>query len=111
MKKIYIALILFVLMFFSNSVVIKAEGEFNTDFNVNYKVIDNGITSVSNQITLTNSFSNIYATSYSLVLEGIDPISVKAYADGGTVYNANISTEGKSTTSLILNSGLIGTEV
>ena len=53
MKKIYIALILFVLMFFSNSVVIKAEGEFNTDFNVNYKVIDNGITSVSNQITLT----------------------------------------------------------
>ncbi len=98
MKKIYIALILFVLMFFSNSVVIKAEGEFNTDFNVNYKVIDNGITSVSNQITLTNSFSNIYATSYSLVLEGIDPISVKAYADGGTVYNANISTEGKSTT-------------
>ena len=55
-----------------------AEGEFRTDVNVEYKIQHSGITTVSNTITLQNLFSDLYATSYTLVLDNIKAINVKA---------------------------------
>ena len=55
-----------------------AEGEFKTDVNVEYKIQQSGITTVSNTITLQNLFSDLYATSYTLVLDNIKAINVKA---------------------------------
>ncbi|MDP3917743.1 MAG: transglutaminase-like domain-containing protein [Candidatus Woesebacteria bacterium] len=62
---------------------VRAEGEFLTDFDVTYKVKDTGITEVNNKITLTNIFSNLYATSYSIVLDNINPTNIKAYDEKG----------------------------
>lgn len=58
---------------------VRAEGEFTTDFDVTYEVKESGLTEVTNKITLTNVFSNMYATSYSIVLDSINPTNVKAY--------------------------------
>lgn len=58
---------------------VHAAGEFTTDFDVTYKVKDTGITEVQNKITLTNVFSNLYATSYSVILDSITPTDIKAF--------------------------------
>jgi hypothetical protein len=88
----------FVFLFFSAFTKVNAEGEFNTDFDVTYKVSESGITTVTNRITLTNVFSNLYATSYSVVLDSMSPTNIKSYSDGGTIYTTDITEEGKTTT-------------
>jgi hypothetical protein len=75
-----------------------ASGEFTTDYNVTYTVKENGVTEVANKITLTNTFSNTYATSYSIVLDSIKPINPKAFGSDGTVYSLETITEDSKTT-------------
>jgi len=79
-------------------VPLSAEGEFSTDLDVTYKVNESGITEVINKVTLTNLFSNLYATSYSIVLDSINPASVKGYSDQGLGYSVKTTTEGDKTT-------------
>lgn len=76
----------------------RAEGEFNTDFDVTYKVSESGVTTVTNRITLTNVFSNLYATSYSLVLDSMEPTNIKAYSEHGASYPVNTTRDEKTTT-------------
>ncbi len=74
-----------------------ASVEFITDFDVTYNIKESGIAEVTNQIILTNVFSNLYATSYSLVLDSISPLNVKAYGEDGA-YTTRITTDGTKTT-------------
>ena len=74
-----------------------ASGEFNTDFDVTYEVKETGVTEVTNKITLTNVFSNMYATSYSIVLDSINPTNVEAYGLN-SAYPTRIVKEGDKTT-------------
>lgn len=108
MKKVVFFLLCFFTLFFGFFNNIKAEGEFNTDLDVTYKVADTGVTSVTNRITLTNVFSNLYATTYSLVLDSIDPKSVRAYDEKGTLA-AEVKNEGKKTTvTITFTDNLVG---
>lgn len=66
-------------MYFVLCTGVRAEGEFSTDLDVTYSVRETGITEVTNKVTLTNVFSNLYATSYTIVLDSINPTFVKAY--------------------------------
>ncbi|MBI2590983.1 MAG: transglutaminase family protein [Candidatus Blackburnbacteria bacterium] len=59
-----------------------AQQEFKTDFATTYIVDQNGDAQVTQEITLTNNFSTIYATSYSLSLEGKKPVGVTAIESG-----------------------------
>lgn len=76
---------------------VKSAGEFATDFDVTYRVKDTGITEVTNKITLTNVFSNLYATSYSIILDSITPQNIKAYDANGPL-NVNKIVNDKTTT-------------
>lgn len=88
---------LFLLNIVFNFSDVSAAGEFNTDIDVTYEVKETGITEVTNKITLTNVFSNMYATSYSMVLDSINPTNVKAYGiENG--YTVKTSVDGKKTT-------------
>ncbi|MCK4827605.1 hypothetical protein KA005_68390, partial [bacterium] len=73
-RKITISLValLFLLILPNN---IYAQEEFIIDVNVNYSVQATGITKVTHTITLENALSNLYAQSYLLSLENIDPIN------------------------------------
>ncbi|MBI4153689.1 transglutaminase domain-containing protein [Candidatus Woesebacteria bacterium] len=56
-----------------------AQAEFATDVSVNYKVGEEGTTLVSHTISLENLFSDLYATSYTLVLDNIEPKGISAF--------------------------------
>src|SRR3989344_5527930 len=87
MKKVFVFFILlFTLLVITCNLLPRealAEGEFNSDFDVTYLVKDTGITEVTNKITLTNVFGNLYASSYSMVLDSIKPTNIKAYDING----------------------------
>ena len=97
MKRIYKIFSVFIFLFFLFPKLIFASGEFNTDFDVTYEVKETGVTEVTNKITLTNVFSNMYATSYSIVLDSINPTNVKAYGLN-SAYPTRIVKEGDKTT-------------
>ncbi|MFZ5932998.1 MAG: hypothetical protein ACOYT7_02890, partial [Patescibacteria group bacterium] len=81
LKKVLISLLLILSFFFPNKV--QSAGEFATDIAVEYKVEETGLTQVTHRIAIENLFSNLYATSYSLVLDNIDPQNVSAF-EGST---------------------------
>ena len=58
--------------------IIFAQKEFATDVSVFYKFEDSGMAEVTHKISLENLFSNMYATSYSLVLDNVEPLNVIA---------------------------------
>ena len=97
MKRIYKIFSVFIFLFFLFPKLIFASGEFNTDFDVTYEVKETGVTEVTNKITLTNVFSNMYATSYSIVLDSINPTNVEAYGLN-SAYPTRIVKEGDKTT-------------
>jgi hypothetical protein len=79
MKKIILFILFLFYILLPKSIL--SAGEFSSDVNVEYFVLDGGITRVTHDITVENLFTNLYATSYNLTLENINPTNVK------TVYN------------------------
>lgn len=98
MKKVFSFLISLFIFFFGAFTTVNAEGEFNTDFDVTYSVSETGITTVSNRITLTNIFSNLYASSYSIVLDSMNPTNINAFGENGTVYDVKTTKNDTKTT-------------
>ncbi|MFC1624830.1 transglutaminase family protein [Patescibacteria group bacterium] len=72
----------FVFLVFPKEII--AENEFISDIEVEYNVLETGITKVTHKISLENVFTNLYATSYNLSLENINPQNVKV------IYNDSI---------------------
>jgi len=65
MKKLFVIFLIFLSFIFSPTHVF-AEGNFATDYNVTYNVMDNALTHVTFDITLTNTTSQYYASSYGI---------------------------------------------
>jgi hypothetical protein len=80
MKKYLFILLSLVIFCFPK--IANSAGEFITDVDVEYYVLDSGVTRVVHKITLENIFTNIYATSYNLTLENINSLNVKAIYHG-----------------------------
>lgn len=58
-----------------------AQQEFAVSYETTYLVKNDGASDITQEITLINNFSTIYATSYSLFLEGNTPENIKAFQD------------------------------
>ena len=112
MKKIIFLILTFFLLAisFSKPFISKvlAEGEFATNLEATYKVKENGITEVSNKITLTNLFSNIYATTYSIVLNGINPQNIRGYDEKGPLNVSSAKNDTATTIEIKFNDSLVG---
>ncbi|OGM31086.1 hypothetical protein A2630_00265 [Candidatus Woesebacteria bacterium RIFCSPHIGHO2_01_FULL_44_10] len=93
MKKIFLLILSLFFLFPAN---VSAESEFLTKAEVVYDVGEDGVTTVTNNITLTNVFSNLYATSYAMQVEGLEPTSVKA-VEAGQVLPVTIEKDGEKT--------------
>jgi hypothetical protein len=87
---------------------IYAQEEFIIDVSVNYSVQSTGITKVTHTITLENALSNLYAQSYLLSLENINPIDPVSFE--GTKQLALTKTEKNDTISLqvIFDDAVVG---
>lgn len=80
--KIFVS-IFFALLFFSLTTVSKAQSEFSDSYEVNYDVGVDGITDVSENVTLTNLTDTYFASSYNLSIGSTTVSEVSASDSGG----------------------------
>lgn len=78
---------------FSFKSVALAQEQFTVDATVTYNVQDSGNTSVTHDITLTNNFSTLYATTYTLSLQNIDVSNASAYTIDPSGNKQSLSTD------------------
>src|SRR3972149_6624417 len=94
MKKVFVLIFLF-LIFLQRPVF--SQQQFVSNATVTYDIASNGTTTVSHDISLQNATSDFYATSYTLSLTGINPISPKAY-EGSESLPIEVKTDNGTTT-------------
>lgn len=74
--------ILIFLFFLTFRETVFAQEEFDVSFDTKYVATAQGYARVEQNITLANNLSKVYATSYTLLLEGVEPRNIKA-SEGG----------------------------
>ncbi|HJX45571.1 MAG TPA: transglutaminase-like domain-containing protein [Patescibacteria group bacterium] len=87
-KKALLLLLIFLSILFILPRKMFAEGEFITDSEVEYYLNDDGTTRVTHNMTLENVYATLYAKSYTLKLENIEPLNIKAY-QGNEILSVN----------------------
>ncbi|KKR37938.1 MAG: hypothetical protein UT72_C0028G0004 [Candidatus Woesebacteria bacterium GW2011_GWB1_40_101] len=108
MRKILLTLFCFFALFLTFPKEVYAEGEFAIDTSAEYKIQDSGKTLVTQTITIENLFSNIYATSYSLVLDNIDPQNPKAHLGSKELALTSHKEADKTTLDVNFNDAVVG---
>jgi len=104
----FLSLLIFVLLLLTVPANAKADGEFQTDYDVNYKVDESGKTEVIQTITLENKTANYYADRFELKIGSIKVEDVKA-EDGIGAIDPQVKFEDNvSTIALELNERVIG---
>ena len=107
LKKVFLFFVLVVLLLTFPKHSLGA-GEFATDVTVNYKVEEEGTTQVSHTISLENLFSDLYATSYTLILDNIEPTNISVF-EGTKSLPFKVSKEGeKSSLTIDFQEALVG---
>jgi len=92
LKKLVIILFLVSLLIFPK--ILSAQSDFTAEALVTYNIQETGVTIVTHEITLTNNLSNLYATSYAVGLEGLEPENIRADSDGSEL-KLNVNNEGE----------------
>lgn len=95
LKKLTIIL-LFVLSFLAFPGHVHAQEQFSIDTSIQYRIQDDGQTRVIHNVTLTNLYSDLYATNYQLSLENFVPQDLKAEYNGQNL-STSINTNGTTT--------------
>ncbi len=87
---------------------VSAEGEFKTYLNVEYAVNEKGTTTVIQHITLENVFSTLYATSYSITLQGVKVNNPRASQDGRALKVEKTDNSGAVTIKVDFDDSVVG---
>lgn len=104
-------IILFILLFFIISPPLtKASLEFKTSHIVTYETRVTGDTIVTQKISLTNNFSNIYPQEYQLVTNNIDVKNLLVKSDSGEVTSELSKNNDQATIKLKFNKAVVGRE-
>lgn len=113
MKRFFLIIFFFLLFSIihfqlSISKVAFGAGEFTTNYNLRYQVNPDGVVHVSQDITLTNKLSAVYATKYSLTLPSVEIQNIKATDKAGPS-QTEIKQNDKATTIIItFNEPVVG---
>ncbi len=98
--RLIVRIFLFVITFFVachlSLIAINAQedpSQFTTNYETTYIVDEKGTASVTQQITLTNNTSKVYASSYAFILEGKKPENVQA-TSGSEEYPVDLIQDG-----------------
>lgn len=86
-----------------------ASAEFETSYQVRYQVNPNGVVRVSQDISLTNKLSNVYATQYSLTLQSGRIQNIQAHDEQGSLEIETSQTENLTQITLRFNQQVVGT--
>jgi len=105
---IILPFLIFTLILLSLPSNVRADGEFQTDYDVSYKVNENGQTEVLQSITLENKTANYYADKFELKIGSIKVENVKAEDGIGDIKPQVKFENNVSTISLQINERVIG---
>ncbi|HEX6977475.1 MAG TPA: transglutaminase domain-containing protein [Patescibacteria group bacterium] len=100
-------LLILVFSFYSPSQVF-ADNNFITTSSVLYQVDNKGTTNVTQNITLQNTTSGYYATSYSISLVGTKPINPQAFENSVSIPTTVSEEEGKTTIKITFPDAVVG---
>lgn len=101
--------ILLLLIFLLLTPSVFAAEEFETAYNARYEVLANGKVNVTQDISLTNKLSNVYATRYSLTLRGNLIENIQAYDELGPLKTEIKQKDEETTIDLNFNQQVVGT--
>ncbi len=96
MRKIKKIIFLFLVLLFSLPKILLAQQEFTNNIIVYYTVTENGNTTVTYNVSLTNNTSEFYSAGYSVALVGTKPINPRAQ-EGNKSINLESETNGDTT--------------
>lgn len=85
-----------------------AQEEFDVSFNTSYVVGADGTAQVQQKVRLTNRLSQVYATSYSLVVEGKTPEEVGVTQDGKSLPSEVSRENGRTKITVSFPDALVG---
>ena len=105
---LFLSFLIFVLLLLTLPTTASADGEFQTDYDVNYKVDEKGHTEIIQTITLENKTANYYADRFELKIGSIKVEGVKAQDGTGAIEPQVKFEENVSTIALKLNERVIG---
>lgn len=107
MKKylLFLFLSLWGLIFPAN---VSASEEFSVSLDTTYTIRENGITHVNNKFDLTNNLSNLYATTYSIILDSSHITNVKSFDVNGTLPQNVSNSDSKTIIKVNFNDKLVG---
>ena len=108
MRRFLLSILVMLSFFFIGSPPALAQNEFLVDVEVNYDVQSSGITEVTHTITLENAFSNLYATTYVLKLENIEPQNIRAYQGSKTLVLSESRQDNIVTLKVNLDQAVVG---
>lgn len=91
------AFFLSLLFFLSFASFVNAQDKFDISANVQYQVESSGVTKVTHNISIKNLYSDLYATSYSLTLDNINPQNPLA-SEGQKSLPVSVSKSNNTTT-------------
>lgn len=108
LAKFFLGICFFVSLSFCFFVPSHASEEFTISYNVTYEANTAGTLIVNQEISLTNKLSNVYATEYSLILEGEEPQNIQGHdAKGPLKINTQVEDE-KTTIRVGFNEEVVG---
>lgn len=96
LPKLFTSIIFLLITHYLLPTTIHSQQEFSSEYQVTYTANQNGDAQVNKEITLTNKLSEVYATSYTLVLEGDKPINIET-TQGKTKLERTIEQSNNST--------------
>lgn len=94
-KKIFLAFFLFCVLFFVPETYAQ---EFATSYDVVYDISSDGVTTVTEKVTLRNLTSQYYASEFKLTIGATDIFEIKGSDQGGAL---EVATEQKDTSTII----------
>lgn len=103
-KLLFLIGLFFIIPFFP----VKASLEFQTDYQIIYRIGPRGDAKVEQNITLTNKFSNIYPREYHLQLSGITVKNITAKDKLGNILNQVIEEKDSTKIKLVFNQEVAG---
>jgi len=100
LKRLFYSLIIVFFLFLLSIFPAQAQTEFSTSYNIQYTVLNSGVTQAKYSIGLINRLSNIYATEFSLSIGSTKISNIKAYTASDSL-DAQ-STQGSKTTNITI---------
>ncbi len=99
MKKLFVVLCVFILFLFLPKNAFSVDN-FYSNVIVDYEVQESGITLVTHRVAVQNLISEIYATSYTLTLDNINPQKLNVY-EGSNRSSFSVKKEGERTSIIV----------